>query len=210
MGQPGRWANTIAEDPDGPWTPLNVTEGFGRDTSTITCTSLYAIFGQEEVKCVEPEVILNMMLAHVFTHWRRSTYLIVVSRMLAQVLADGGWTKERTRQFLLDNAKASVAEVKRRGHCATGGKRGNALRGEAAAEALRVQPGDENTYVFLFKDNGPLEAVFDPRHPRDLRLRFRKDVMLMVGGGDGGNAFSWRGPHGRFSPVTVPIERPDS
>lgn len=208
IGQPGRWTLCIAENPDTPWTPLNVTEGFSKETNTVTCLSLYPNFGQEhDIAVMEPEVILGGMAAQIAspTMWRRGVMLVQVPPVLTNFFAQRGWTKERVRQFLLDNASTSVAELKRRG--LYGARTEGAYAGpQAAKEVLTVQPQDETTRVFLYKNNGPLEAtVFGSR---SIYGEYRQDIMLVMNGGDTGSGFAWRLPHGVSDPVTIPIERP--
>lgn len=210
FGQPGRWGLCIAENPRSPWTTLNVTEGFSKETSTVTCLSLYANFGHEQVFVMEPEVILSSMAANVFnpTMWRKGVYLVQVMPVLANLLAQRGWTKERVREYLLENASTSVAELKRRGQW---GARtaGDFAGNKAAMEALRIKPGDETTRVYLFKDNGPLEALaFGSGELAESYMRFRRDVMIVMNGGDTGSSFAWRTPHGVSDPITVAIEGP--
>ncbi len=204
-GQPGRWANTIAENPDSPWETLNVTEGFNKKASTITANSFHAYLGGRRVHFVEPEVILEMIMTDIANAWSRACYLIQVSPALAKIFADRGWTKDRVHKHLLDNTWSSVARLKRLGLYlseAQGGYAGD----EATTKALKILPGDETTRVYLFKENAPeLESLV---FGRSMLNRFRTDIMLVVNGGDTGADFIWRSPHGIMSPVTMPIERP--
>lgn len=187
--QRGQWGNAIrlvgciAENEDTAWEPLHAMRGFDRGASAVTVVSTYPgspAHVTVNLNGEQPVRILNAAI-HAITHWggaqwTRGMYTLLVGPHMIEIFDREGWTKQRVRDYIVDNTTTTVADLKFRG---AWGK----FMGAATEETLRIEPGDENVRMHLFKHNPGLdEFVFlhSAIDDRDL------DVMVVAAGGDAG------------------------
>jgi hypothetical protein len=186
--QRGQWGNAmrfcgcIAEMEVEGWEPLHVQRGFAPEESTVTVASTYP--GSPSHVTVnligeKPERMLNAV-CHAITYWggaqwTRGTYGLLVGPHIAEMFVREGWSKQNVRDYVVENTKATVADLKYRGAWGM-------FRSDADEEMLRVNPGDEDRYLYLFRRNPEDEFVFlnSATDDRDL------EVMVIVAGGDAG------------------------
>jgi hypothetical protein len=107
--------------------------------------------------------------------WTRGTYGLLIGTHMVDIFLRAGWTKRDVRNYVVENTKSTVADLKYRG---AWGK----FRGDADEEMLRINPGDDERELYLFKRNPEDEFLFlnSATDERDL------DVMVIVAGGDAG------------------------
>jgi hypothetical protein len=116
FGNPAKYSFCFAEDEtDTRWAPLHVLRGFARDTSTVT---VFPAQGSGFLIVESPEELLlaaarKMKSVHV-SRFGLSFQAVLFSPEALVTLADAGWTKDKAKQFLYENATWSVAELKTR------------------------------------------------------------------------------------------------
>jgi hypothetical protein len=140
LGNPGKYSFCFAEhEDDHPWEPLHVTRGFAAHESAITVyasNSLYQVYNQ---LAATPEPLL-LCLADALVNLGSPNLkgfnesLVVLAGEHTAVLRDSGWSRRDAQQFLVDNARLRLADVKRAGR----------LPGEIA-------PADETTWRHAFE-----------------------------------------------------------
>lgn len=137
LGHPGKFTYCIAEDEaNSPWPPLHVERGFRPDDSVVT------IFAGEAPHQVNNHLsttaegicatIADTMIAggvHSIPGGG-SQWVVVICPEHRDTISADGWSKKEIRQYLVENARRSVADCKRLGR----------MRGA-------VQPGDEERRV---------------------------------------------------------------
>jgi hypothetical protein len=102
------------------------------------------------------------------------------------------WTKDDVRNYIIDNAKISIADLKRRG---TWGK----TLTDPPKDILDIQPGDESKLLYLFKDSEYDGHVLHKEWAED----HDSDVFILVAGGDAGPRMLFTVPYQVASnPVT--------
>jgi hypothetical protein len=121
LGTPGKYSFCFAEkEKDHPWEPLHVERGFRPEQSTVTVyasNSLSQVYNQ---LASTPEPLL-LCLADALCHlgvpnlrgFNQS--LIVLAGEHADLLRRSGWSKRDVREFLMSNARRTVADLKRTG-----------------------------------------------------------------------------------------------
>ena len=120
LGNPGKYTYCIAEEEDSRWEPLQVTRGFARESSTVT---VFAAEGPNQVQnhgALRPENILLTMADRMrslgsFNMLGDTEGVVVLCREHYQTLIEGGWQKDRVRQFLYEQACRPLADLKRGG-----------------------------------------------------------------------------------------------
>ncbi|MBI2858428.1 MAG: hypothetical protein HYX90_05050 [Chloroflexi bacterium] len=131
FGGPARYTNIVfAEDEDGlpsDWTPLNVERGFPRGSNTVT---VYAVSSTSNVNGSAAETeeaalwTLNSLAAYMRAPNRNYFQNQYASRLAGVILMGGltargfsklGWSKEKVRSFLWDNAKIPWADLMKAG-----------------------------------------------------------------------------------------------
>ena len=84
-----------------PWTPLQVERGFKKEDNTLT-----VFFPNNFLQSVPMDTSaegLAQSLANL-QPWNMSCLIVIPSH--AKILADAGWTKEKLKKFILENAPA--------------------------------------------------------------------------------------------------------
>ena len=188
--QRGQWGNSIrfsgciaemeVEAPG--WEPLHVQRGFAPEDSTVTVASTYPgspAHVTVNLNGEKPERMLNAACHSITSwggaQWTRGTYGLLIGPHMVDMFVREGWSKQNVRDYVVENTKSSIAELKYRG---AWGK----YRGDADEEMLRVNPGDENKYLYLFRRNPEDEYLFLSSATDDRDL----EVMVIVAGGDAG------------------------
>ena len=197
-GNPGRGHYCIAENEETPWEPLHVQLGFDRNTSTVTAVSTYP--GPYQVYCqrTEPELILDSIVDAISTYdFYRGTYILFVPPHFVDIFLRHEWTKKDLRDYLFENSKRSVADLKRRG---LWGLHSSHFQGYTGA-AQEVELGDEARFAYVFKPHEYDEILFD-----DTILLRRSDIYVVVGGGNAGPRLCFIAPYGvSTDPVTKAV-----
>ena len=116
LGQPGEISMMIAENEKAnPWEPLHMDMGFPRRSNVVT---VLAAEGTHSVYGIgrNSEGFLKMIADYLAGMDRayRSTLLLIIAQDTAQMLARDGWTKEKIRQFIRENARLPFFKYKER------------------------------------------------------------------------------------------------
>ena len=147
LGHPGKYTYCIGEnDQDSPWLPLHVERGLAAHTSAVT---VFACEGPRQVRngaSQTPEGILTTIadvmsslgtslttsgsVAATSVGIRQGEIAIVIAGEHMTTIARHGWSKRDVRQYLSQQARRTIADL----------KRGGGLLGEPV-------PGDEQTYI---------------------------------------------------------------
>jgi hypothetical protein len=134
IGHPGKYAYCIAEDEEGsPWEPYHVSCGFDADTSLVTLVHCDAVRYVRDDASRDGDRLLTLFATVIkaCSHTGGS-FVVVVNPDHRAVLAGEGWTREAIRDRLLEQARISVAELKR-----------------TARVAGDPEPGDEDTQIAM-------------------------------------------------------------
>ncbi len=137
LGLPEKYTYCIGEDEENsPWEPLHVERGFEREASTLTLISAEAPRQITNRTSNSPEGILLTVAdtmkcggASSFAFTGRE-YVVVIAREHQDTIAAAGWTKNQVKQFLFENARRNMADLKRLG-----------------VRAGEIEPGDEQKIV---------------------------------------------------------------
>jgi hypothetical protein len=116
MSHPGEYTFCIAEEEeDNPWEPLHVERGCAPGSNAVT------VFACEPPHSVDAQGAPGEMLVSIAdslkglgnnnTHYAGQT-LVVINPRQAEEFAKAGWSKQDVRQYLWDNARRSVRELK--------------------------------------------------------------------------------------------------
>jgi len=120
MGQPGQYSAVIAEnEEESPWEPFHVERGCTEDESAIT---LFAGGSPQQIsdfQSREAEQLLSSIGSTMGGGlWNFKNYplfadtILVLSPEHAHTIAGSGWSRKDVCQFLYDNVKKSVEELK--------------------------------------------------------------------------------------------------
>jgi hypothetical protein len=140
LGTPGKYSFCFAEnESEHPWEPLHVERGYRPEQSAVTVyasNSLCQVYNQ---LAAEPEPLLRCFadaLCNLGTPNLRgfNQSLIVFAGEHTDILRRSGWSKRDVRHFLMENARRTVADLKRAGR----------RPGE-------IEPGDETTWKHAFE-----------------------------------------------------------
>ena len=116
QGQPGKYGMCIAENEDAtPWEPYHVERGFDRETSTV---SVISVTGTQNILELAPRSavgILRTFASACATVGHQNVQLgggplIVFCPEHAQIIAEGGFSKDDVREFLYENSRVKVAD----------------------------------------------------------------------------------------------------
>jgi len=99
IGNPSKYSLVIGEnEEESPWEPLHVERGFNKEDNTLT-----VFFPNNFLQSVPMGTDANgiaQSLANL-QPWSMSCLIVIPSH--AKILADAGWTKERLKQYVLEN-----------------------------------------------------------------------------------------------------------
>lgn len=203
LGHPGRGGYCIAENEDTPWEPLHVIEGFDKNASTVTAFS--STEGPRRVGSYYrlPKLVLDDLAFHIAAaEFVRGCYVIVVNPYVAtEIFARQGWGKQDVAEYLEENCRMSVADLKR---ISRWGWWGEYIHKSPPS----VEPGDESHFMYLFRDPPGQDKYLDLVFPKAMRER-RKGILIVVGGGNASNLMYVLRPYTpSTNPVTKLIEMP--
>lgn len=200
-GNPGRSNYCIAENEETAWEPLNTQLGFESGSTTVTVTSVYP--GPYQLYCTrtEPELILHSVADAIGTYdFYRGTYTLLVPPHFADIFDRQGWSKQDVRDYLFENTRRSVAELKHRGRW---GIESSQFEGFGAL-SQEIEPGDDERFAYVFKPHEYDEMLFD-----DTALMRRSDIYVVVAGGNAGPRLCFLAPYGASTnPVTKEVRLP--
>ena len=146
LGNPGKYSFCFAEhEDDHPWEPLHVdARAAGRATARSPCiasNSLYQVYNQ---LAATPEPLL-LCFADALGNLGSPNLkgfnesLIVFAGEHAEILRSSGWSRRDVQQFLIEHARRRVADLKRAGAPARGGRaRPTRRRGATCSSAPRT------------------------------------------------------------------------
>lgn len=204
-GNPVRWLNFISEnDPGVGWSTLREDEGFAAEDTTLTGVSVYPSSPYPVTTVsTQPERMLDAVCHAIAgfggAQYTRGTYVLFVGPHHAEIFTSAGWSKADVYQYVEENAKASVKDLKYRGAWGL-------PQGEDHARTQRIRAGDEDKYVHVFRSNPDLDPyIFIPSaiEGRDNRL------IIVVAGGDAGRRLSLAIPYQMSSnPVSRTVDVP--
>lgn len=201
LGNPHRYSFCIAENPDTHWEGLNEWEGYSRNTSTVTVFSgYYFCFTRSEASVARAILapLANSISRHEFA---RGCVVVVLPPNFEELFVQQGWTKRKIRDYLFENCKRSVKDLKEDGRW---GRLTSTFEGNLK-DLIPADPGDEDRWVHLFKENPAL----DPSVFHEGALNRRADVLIVAAGGDASMNMGVLQPYTMSTnPVTKPIMLP--
>jgi hypothetical protein len=201
MGSIIRFSSCIAENPATRWQGVNEWEGYSRQTSTITAASGFS-FPIARSQASTPEAMLSPIVNRLSRgEFVRGVFVIVMPPHFEGVFVEQGWSKERIRDYLFENCKQSVKDLKEDGRW---GRTSATFTGELK-DNIPVLPGEDSEYIHLFRSTNPRET--DVFHSSSLARR--RDVIIVAAGGDVGISYALCEPYSvSTSPVTKVIKMP--
>ncbi len=116
LGQPGEFANCVAEIEEGnPWKPLRVDLGHSKDSNlvtVVTAESYQAIVGlgltSEQFLSLLADRLVGLHSA------RMGVLLLILNYDTVDILAGDGWTKDGLKKYIAEHAVTPAAEFKKR------------------------------------------------------------------------------------------------
>lgn len=116
MSHPGEYAFCIAEEQDdNPWEPLHVERGCAPGSDAVT---VFACEGPHSVLCQgTPEEMLHVLTDSMSSLGNNNVHaggqtLVVLNPLNAEEFARRGWTKNDVRDYLWENSRRTLADVK--------------------------------------------------------------------------------------------------
>ena len=152
LGHPGKYTYCIAENAaESPWLPLHAERGFTASDNAVT---VFACEGPRQVRSSvrpTPEGVLATVadalstlgtsmttsgsVGESATGTRQGEVAVVIATEHMAIIAGQGWSKRDVRRYLSEQARRTVAEL----------KRGGGLAGE-------IEPGDDRIYIPVVAD----------------------------------------------------------
>ena len=147
LGHGGKYSFCIAENEtdSSPWPPFHTTRGFRADQNAVT---IFAAFAPHQISnglSATPEGVLTTLCANMRISAgtnRRPQYALVFPGEHQLVMKKAGWSREDVQRFCFENAKSSIAEL----------KRVNIVAGE-------VKPEDETTMISVVEAPGDFIVI---------------------------------------------------
>jgi len=104
IGNPAKYSLVLGEnEEETPWVPLEVERGFNREENTLTVFFPNS-YTQSVPRDTSAEGIARSLAE--MGPWNMSCLIVIPSH--AKILADAGWTKEKLKKFILENAPSRV------------------------------------------------------------------------------------------------------
>ncbi len=123
-GHPGKYSYCIGEDEEGsPWDSLHVERGLERGTSSVTVFCTEAPHNINDLVSKTPETYLESgasAMRHlgangVYRSGIEGEQMMVLTAEAASWLEERGWSKDRVREFLFEQAQNPVGQLRDRG-----------------------------------------------------------------------------------------------
>jgi hypothetical protein len=122
---------------------------------------------------------------------------LLVPPNFVDVFVRHGWTKDDVRDYVMENCKRSLADLKRRG---IWGLHSSDFEGFSGL-SQEVEVGDEQRYGYVFKPHEYDRMLFD-----DTSLLHRSDIYVVVGGGNAGLRLCFIAPYAASTdPKTIAV-----
>ena len=100
IGNPSKYSLVIAEnEEDSPWEPLHVERGYKKENNTVT-----VFFPNNFLQSVPMGTDADGLARSLANLQPSSMSCLIVIPSHAKILADAGWTKEKLKQYVLENA----------------------------------------------------------------------------------------------------------
>ncbi|MEO6953941.1 MAG: hypothetical protein ABI321_19220 [Polyangia bacterium] len=159
VGHPGKFSFCVAENPDdvdNPWTRLNEEHGYRRDQSTVTvfaCEAPRNILVRPGFLSPDaagtPENALRMIAHSMAATGSNNAHLmgqclVAFGPRTAEFVMKAGWTKEKVRTYLFENARHRLGDLEKNGFWA---EKGDARNGFWAKYAPWVDQTNRDTMV---------------------------------------------------------------
>ena len=117
LGHGGKYSYCIAENEvDSPWPPFHTTRGFKPEQNAVTVFAALAPHQYSNQLSTRPEGILDTACAHMKVSagsGRQPQYAMVFPAEHQAIMKKAGWAREDVQRYVYDNAKISLAELKR-------------------------------------------------------------------------------------------------
>lgn len=115
LGHPGKYSYCIAEDElHSPWEPLHVDLGYSKEDSIVTAVHLEGPHHVRNQLGATPESVLSTFAdAMKPCTFVGGSWVVIMNPEHAQTIARGGWSKRDVRQYLYEQTRRTVAEMKR-------------------------------------------------------------------------------------------------
>jgi hypothetical protein len=123
-GHPGKYSYCMGEDEENsPWSPFHTDRGLSAETSAVTVVCAEAPHNINDQKSTTPTRYLGSAAATMaiiggnglYRSGLPSEQMLVLPSETARWVSDEGWTKEAVRQFIFENARRPVRELRDRG-----------------------------------------------------------------------------------------------
>jgi len=204
--QAGQWGNVmrgggcvVGENEEVvPWTSLRVQLGFPKDKSAVFVMS--TMYPPSMVWCsnLHPERILDAVSEGLSSlGFRRSIYVLLVPPNIAEIFHHNGWSKDNIRDHLMATCKRSIACLKRMTRWGQDAPGFSGFAGDPNVQ--KVEPGDEEKYVYLFRQNPEYDHILYGPSARDINT----GIYVVVCGGQGMYLYA----HGMYGASTQPVSR---
>jgi hypothetical protein len=123
-------------------------------------------------------------------------YLLFVPPWIVEVFQKAGLTKNDVRQYLFENVRYSVADLKRRGIWTS-------ARGEGTPGVMpEVGPGDRDRFVYPFTQDSEEFIRHMSSGPVEATSVLQQDIIPIVAGGDAGGSILVMPGVGEYPVVT--------
>jgi hypothetical protein len=117
LGHGGKYTFCIAEnEEDSPWPPFHTTRGFAKDQNAVTIFAALAPHQYSNQLSSTPDGILKTACAQMKISagsGRHPQYAMVFAGEHQVNIKKNGWTREQVQEYVFENARVSVAELKR-------------------------------------------------------------------------------------------------
>lgn len=116
QGQPGKYGLCIAEnEEESPWEPFHVERGYDSETSAVSVISITGTQNILELASRTATGILRTFASACSSAGHQNVQLgggplIIFCPEHAQIIADGGFTKNDVREFLYENSRVRLSE----------------------------------------------------------------------------------------------------
>jgi len=117
LGHAGKYTYCIAEnETDSPFAPFHTSRGFRPDQSAVTIFAALAPSQFSNGLSATPEGVLTTACAHMkysAGSGRQPQYALVLAGEHQAIMKQAGWSREDVQRFVFENARVSVADLKR-------------------------------------------------------------------------------------------------